>query len=145
MSRAPHRRGRHRAALGLALLAGSCIASNVLDPEQRLAAAPAAPEFAPAGVIELAGLYGSTDLEGEAAAQLRKVYYVFLPGGRYTGAALVDDGGVLAFQTLSGTYAVTADGLVLDGAPAVPLLQSGELLRLVAPGGVLTLRREELR
>lgn len=133
-----------RVALGAAAVLAGCIGSNVITAEQRMAAL-AEPVFAPAGALQLEGLYASVDVQGEVAAQLRKVYYVFLPDGSYTGAALVDSGGALAFQTLTGRFAVTAAGLVLDGAEPAPLLVAGELLRIEAPGGALVLRREVLR
>jgi hypothetical protein len=131
-------------ALGAVAVLGGCIASNVIATEQRMAAV-AQPVFEPAGALQLEGLYASVDVQGEVAAQLRKVYYVFLPDGSYTGAALVDSDGLLAFQTLTGRFAVTGSGLALDGAEPVPLAVAGDLLRIEAPGGALVLRREVLR
>jgi len=133
------------AGLAVALGATSCIGSNVMSSDSRFPPAIAEPHFAPAKDMVLEGLYATVDITGDVASQLRKVYYMFLPDGHYTGAALIDAGGIFAFQTLSGSFSVTAAGLVLDGAEAVPVSVAGDLLRIEAPGGSLVLRREAMR
>lgn len=130
--------------LPLAAALPGCIASNVLDKEQRQVTAADELVFAPAVELDLPGFYESTDVSGEVAASLRRVYYLFAGDGTYTAAALVDDGGTLAFQTLSGTWSLGATGLVLDGSDPVPVSVAEGHVRFAAPGGVLTLRRSSL-
>lgn len=102
-------------------------------------------QFAPMTEGTLQGLFESVQITGDAAVSLRKVYYLFFADGSYTAAALIDDGTALSFQTLSGTWQMSASGLTLDGAAPVPLEVGGEHLRLSAPGGVLVLRRGVLQ
>jgi len=140
----------NRLARGLALLASvlplGCIASNVVAPEQRMVAAdPLQLPWGPVDASALAGLWESVDVQGDAAASLRRIWYVFADGGRYTGAALAEVDGVLAFQTLSGTWSLAAAGLVLDGADAVPCAMAPDHLRLSAPGGIVVLKRGTLQ
>lgn len=136
------RRRALAAAATLAALA-SCIPSNVVARDDRAVATPLAElHFEPANGAQLQGLWASVAITGDAAVALRRVYYVFQTNGTYTAAALVDEGGTLAFQTLSGTFAADAAGLVLDGAEPVQLEQAPEHLRITAPTGTLVLRRE---
>jgi len=135
---------RGAARLAFVVLAG-CYASNVVAPEQRLVAADVAQlVWQPADASSLDGYFVSVDLQGEAAASLRCVYYVFVPGGRYTGAALADVDGELSFQTLRGTWQLGPDGLALDDTAPVRCEQAPGHLRLTAPNGVVVLRRERL-
>jgi hypothetical protein len=129
----------------LLLLATSCIASNVVAPEQRMVAEPLQERvFEPAPTLRLDGLFESVDIQGDAAASLRKIYYLFSADGTYTAAALAEVAGSYSFQTLSGTWQNDAAGLVLDGGNPVKLEQSGDYLRLVAAGGLVVLVRKEL-
>ncbi len=128
----------------LAVAIPGCIASNVLDEDRRHVVAPNELVFSPAVELALPGFYESTDVTGEVAASLRKVYYLFAGDGTYTAAALLDDGGTLAFQTLRGTWSIGASGLVLDGGDPVPVFVAEGHVRFTAPGGVLTLRRSTL-
>ena len=126
-------------------LAG-CIASNVVATTDRLVApAVAALAFARAGDIVLDGLYESVDIQGDAAATLRKVYYLFADDGSYTGAALVDDGEFRNFQTLSGRWRLAPEGLVLDDQPPATCEAASGELRITAPTGVLRLRRAKVQ
>jgi hypothetical protein len=139
--------GFGRAGVGLLLLSlTACYASNVVAVEQRIVRTePVAWTWTPVTNAELvAGFYESTRIEGEAAASLRKAYYLFEAGGAYTGAALVDMGDSHAFQTLDGTWQLTAAGLVLDGAPPVALESAEEHLRIAGDGGVLVLQRRPI-
>ena len=132
------------AALAAAALPG-CIASNVVAPAERMVVQDLGElAFAPAPGLQLAGLYESLDIRGDAALSLRKVYYLFAPDGSYTAAALTESGGTFAFQTLSGSWRSTPAGLVLDEAEPVPLEQCGEHLRLSAPTGSLILIRRDV-
>lgn len=125
-----------------ACLFGGCIASNVVATEDRFVQQPlAALAFAPVPDLQLDGLYESVEITGDAAVSLRRIYYLFRPGGSFTAAALVDAGGGAAFQTLSGTWTNGADGLSLDGTAPVQLEQAGEHLRITAPNGAVVLRR----
>jgi hypothetical protein len=132
--------------LAASLQLGGCIASNVVAPEQRLVAARVDQiPFQPAGAVRLDGLYESIDILGDAAVSLRKIYYLFAPGGTYTAAALADLDGALQFQTLDGSWAASASGLALDGAEPVPLEQAPDHLRLTAPTGTVVLRKVALQ
>ena len=124
-------------------IAPGCIPSNVVARDDRMVTTALEDlRFEPAGELALDGLWSSVAISGDAALSLRKVYYVFLPGGAYTAAALVDDGSAPAFQTLTGTFAVSAAGIVFDGAEPVPLEVAPGYLRITAPTGALVLRRE---
>lgn len=139
------RRGPVAAVAG-ALLFASCIASNVVAEKDRMVAQPLAElVFEPASGLVLDGLYQSIELTGDAAVSLRRIWYVFSPNGSYTAAALGDVDGAPTFQTLNGTWAMTPDGLTLDGAAAVPVEKSGDHVRITAPTGRVVLRRERLQ
>lgn len=130
------------AAAAIGLLAAACIPSNVVAPTERMVVEPTdALAFAPAAAADVVGFHESLDVQGDAAASLRKVYYLFEADGSYTGAALVDDGERRAFQTLTGHWQLTAEGLVLDGQPAASCEATAGQLRITAPTGVLRLRR----
>ena len=134
-------------ALAAALLAG-CFPSSVVAPEDRdanlglgaldaLAWVPLDPSAAP-----LDGLYASVSIEGDAALGLRRLYYHFAPGGAFTGAALLSTEPP-AFQVLSGTWELTADGLRLgEGSPPARAEVASDHLRLSGPEGTVVLRRE---
>lgn len=138
---------RFRWLAGLVLLpAAGCIASNVVATDQRLVVADVDQlVFQPAAVVALDGLYASVDIRGDAAVSLRRIWYLFEPGGRYTAAALAEVDGVPTFQTLVGTWASSAEGLVLDGGAPVEFAVAGEHVRFSAPTGVVILRREGSR
>jgi hypothetical protein len=111
----------------------SCIASNVVAPDQRLVVSdPQQLQFEPATAASLDGYFESVDLRGDAAVALRKIFYVFLPGGTYTGAALAEADGAWSFQTLNGTWSLTPAGLVLDGDPPVRCEAAPGHLRITA-------------
>lgn len=138
---------RAASAIAAALLS-ACIASNVVAPEHRLVVADAADvarlDWGPADANALEGWFESVDLHGDAAASLRKIFYVFQRDGTYTGAALADVDGRLAFQTLSGTWSVAPDGLVLDGAAPVRCEAAAGHVRVTDANGVVVLRRGPL-
>lgn len=151
MSRAAPPTTRHRAprlALWLTPLfaASGCIAPSVLDDAQRLpeASAPARLDWRPAQAADLLGYWESSAVEGDAAAALRKLYYLFAADGSYTGAALVAGATGPQFQTLDGSWTL-ADGLLDlgDGATAEAQVAPG-WLRLVNEGGTLLLERSVL-
>lgn len=125
---------------------GGCYASNVVATTDRAVTETALPtEWRAATAADLVGYHRAAAVRGEAALSLRTVYYLFLADGGYTGAALVDGERGLAFQTLSGTWRLDADGLVLDDGRAVAVQAAPCWLRIAAPNGELILRREELR
>jgi hypothetical protein len=131
------------AALALAAAPG-CLASTVVPPAER---APSAEhrQWRPAEVADLLGYFELLAIEGEAAASLRKVYYHFSDDGTYTGAALVAGlDSPPRFQTLSGTWLLTAGELVLDLDAPVQALASEGLLELRSQGGALVLRHSTL-
>lgn len=134
-----------RSSLAIALLASlplGCIASNVVAPEQRMVAGEDSQlAFVPAAAAAIPGFYESVDIRGDAAVSLRRIWYVFLADGAYTGAALAEVDGKLAFQTLTGTWSLPPEGLVLDGQPAVPCEMAPGHLRISAPNGAVVLRR----
>lgn len=142
--RRPHRRIRRWMPLCLAAgLPCGCVPSNVVATEQRMVASdPAELTFEPAVELQLDGLWASVEIRGQAAATLRKVYYLFATDGTYTAAALTEADGAFAFQTLNGTWRNDSAGLVLDGAEPVRIERAENHLRLSTDNGVLVLRRE---
>lgn len=132
------------AAALAALPSAACLASSVIAPEDR--AAHLGPEelpWQPYAGAPLAGLYASVAISGDLSLGLLKVYYHFTPDGRFTGAALLT-GEPPSFQTLSGTWSLSADGLRLgEGAPA-KLEEAPDHLRLSGEEGAVVLRRETL-
>lgn len=132
--------------MSLLLVPAACIPSNVVARQDRaVATAVDDLQFAAAQGLAPRGLYESVAVTGDAALSLRKVYYLFAADGRYSAAALVEDAGVSAFQTLSGTWRMTAEGLQLDDGDVLQVEVSGDHLRLSAAGGVLVLRAGELQ
>jgi hypothetical protein len=134
-----------RVALAACLLAAACIPSNVTPPTDRMMApTEEALAFGPATAADLVGFHESVDITGDAAVSLRKVFYYFASDGAYTGAALVDDGERLSFQTLSGRWQLTPEGLVLDDeAPARCEAATGQV-RIATATGALRLRRAKV-
>lgn len=136
-----------RLSLVLAALAsamsGGCIASNVVAHDDRMVVSPLASlQFVPSAATSLEGFYESVDITGEAAVSLRRIYYLFRADGTYTAAALVDaagNGG--SFQTLDGTWVLTAGALVLDGGEPVQLEEAKDHVRFVAGDGTVVLRK----
>ena len=127
------------------LLAG-CYASNVVASADRAVDELALPsEWHAPTQDDLVGYHASVAIAGAAAASLRKVYYWFAADGTYTGAALIAGDQGLEFQTLVGRWSLTADGLCLDGAAAVPAGAAPGFVRITSPGGELVLMREVLR
>jgi hypothetical protein len=125
---------------------GGCYASNVVAVTDRAVAADAvmdAVAWQPATVDQLVGFHESRSIEGDAALSLRKVYYVFMADGRYTGAALVEGDEGLGFQTLGGTWRLDAAGLSLDGGEPARCEAGGAFLRIQVAGGAIVLKRIE--
>jgi len=132
------------AALLLCLLGASCIPSNVVAVEERMVVDDlAALEWAPAADAAPDGLYETVEITGEAAASLRKVYYLFLADGTYTAAALTEAGGEYAFQTIGGTWSAGPEGLALDGGDPVLLERAGDHIRISAPTGTVVMLRQK--
>ncbi len=134
------------AALLCAALAG-CYPSNVVSSTDRAVrnGDPAAQlAWRPCVEADLVGSFASRSIEGDAALSLKKVYYVFLAGGRYTGAALVDADEGLTFQTLGGSYRLEGGMLALDGATGARCeAADGGFLRIAVEGGAIVLCRVE--
>jgi hypothetical protein len=135
-------------AMVVALLA-SCYPSNVVAARDRAVVGSMPHEglaWHACADAELVGFFESCAIEGDASLSLQKVYYVFVTGGRYTGAALVDGEDGLAFQTLGGSYALGPQGLSLDGADPVRCdAAEGGYVRIALDGGAVVLRKSEVR
>lgn len=133
-------------ACSLLVLVG-CYPSNVIEETDRAVRLRAeTAEWGPLEPERFPGAYASEEIEGEAAASLVEVRYVFHPDGSYTGAALTLGNPNLRYQTLDGTWTLEGDRLVLDGAaPGVAIEAAGERLRLADGTGTVVLRRFELR
>lgn len=142
---------RHRSpiralVLAVILVLPGCYASNVVARQDRAVQLDAAElQFGPVTATDVPGLYASVAIEGEAAVSLRQIYYWFGDGGSYSGAALVDDGSGLSFQTLAGTWRLVDGRLQLDDAAPVEVEVAPGHLRLGAEGGVVVLQRTTLR
>lgn len=133
---------------GVASVSSGCYPSNVLAVRDRAVAIGAedAAQWRPCAIADLSGYFESYAVDGDAALSLRKVYYLFVPGGRYTGAALVESDEGASFQTLGGAWSLDAAGLSLDGAPPVRCdVADGGLLRISLEGGAISLRKVEVR
>ena len=130
-------------ALALSLLAApACIMPSVLDEKARaVERAPAEVEWRAARAEDFLGLFESVSIEGEQAAALWKVYYHFASDGTFTGAALVIGGPQPAFQTLSGTWKLDADGLDLGDGQPVRASCAPDQLKLESAGTVVILKR----
>lgn len=137
--------------LVLAALPAACIAPSVVGSEGRaVQSTPQARDWRPARAEDLDGLFESTAIEGEAAVALWRIHYHFalepgVPGGSYSGAALVLGGPTPQFQTLSGVWRLNEGALELDGAAAAQASVAGELLRLENEGGTVLLRRAAIQ
>ncbi len=122
----------------------ACYPSNVVALRDRAVATAdlETRNWRPCAAADLAGYFESYAIEGEAALSLKKVYYLFASGGRYTGAALIDGDEGPQFQTLGGAWTLDAGGLSLDGAPkAICEVDEGDCLRIAVDGGSISLRR----
>lgn len=121
----------------------SCIGSTLLDAEHR-AVEPKVIEhqWRPAVADTIPGQYESVEVRGEAAGAMLKVYYFFMAGGRYTGAALVVDRDGPSFQVLTGRWQLVDGQLTLgeDTEPARAEMD-GSFLRISTDTGTLVLRR----
>jgi hypothetical protein len=127
-------------------LAG-CIPSNVLASEdRRVEAAEVALAWRPAAAADLPGLWRARSIEGQAAAVLLDLCYWIAADGSFSGAALFA-GPPPAYQVLSGTWSLAADGTLSFGADAAPARAEvgDELLRLSGAEGSLILERAQIR
>jgi hypothetical protein len=132
-----------RLAAVLAFLAcAACLPSSVVAPEDRAAflVADELP-WRPHPGTPLAGLYASVSITGDLSLGLLKVYYHFLPDGRFTGAALLA-GDPPAFQVLSGAWSLDEQGLRLGDGPPATLEEAPGHLRLTGAEGAVVLRLE---
>jgi len=127
------------------MVLSGCIASNVVDPGLRLlATGTESLAFVPAPEFAWAGLYMSVEVQGEAAASLRRIWYWFRADGTYTAAALIETD-VVAFQTRDGTWRHAGGQLHLDDGPPVAVEVVGEFVRLTSGAGRVVLRHEALQ
>lgn len=135
-----------RLALASALLAApACIAPSVVESSGRaVVAAEDSVDWRAALPEDLVGFFESERIEGEVAASLARVSYLFAADGYYTGAALVLGAEHPEYQTLSGTWRVEAGKLVLDDQDPVELAASAERVRIATADGTLVLRRAAL-
>jgi hypothetical protein len=133
-------------AAGSLSVATACISPSVLDSSGRAVATPRAEiAWRPAAPEDLRGLFESVSIEGEAAAALWKVEYVFDADGSYSGAALVLGGVHPEFQTLAGSWSLEGGLLDLGDGQTARAAAAGELLKLESDGGVVVLRREAVQ
>lgn len=131
-----------RCAVLAALWATGCASSHKVDEKERtLALAPEQVAWASARPEDVAGYFESERVTGEAAVGVRRIYYAFQPDGTYTGAALVQEAGKPAFQTLSGRWALQGGTLRLGDDPPVKVSASPGRLRLESEAGSVVLRR----
>jgi len=122
--------------------APACIASSVVESSGRavtntvvdLAWRPVRPE-------DLRGFYESVSIEGEVAASLLKVYYVFAADGSYSGAALALGGANPEFQTLSGSWTLAGDVLDFGDGQTTRASATDDHLKFDNEGGTAILRR----
>jgi hypothetical protein len=94
---------------------------------------------------DLHGLFESIAIEGEVAAALWKIYYVFDAAGTYSGAALVLGDGAPHFQTLSGSWTLDGQTLDLGAGQAMQVASAQDHLKLANDQGVAILRRVEVQ
>ena len=88
-----------------AVLFQSCGGSELAPEERDVTLDRPLLEWRPALRADIPGFYVSREIEGEAAASVLSMEYLFQEDGSYTGAALVlDENGRPSFQTLSGTW-----------------------------------------
>jgi hypothetical protein len=140
--------------LALALGCAAC-SSAPLAPEAR-ALVEARPEIAwrAAEPADLAGLFETERLEGEAAGALRKLWYCFEvdatpaegcdASGSYSGAALVFDGERTRFQTLAGRWTLEGAALELGAGEALRVRAAEGRLEIEGATGLAFLRRVPL-
>ena len=130
-----------------ALLAGGCLASTTLDRGQRAVTdGPDALVWRAATPAELPGLWRTISIEGAAAAVLLDVTYWIAEDGSFSGAALFA-GPPPAYQVLSGSWRLDADGLFHLGEDAEPERAelSGDRLGLTGAEGSLVLEHAGIR
>lgn len=133
-------------ACALSPCLGACIASSVVDPNQRAAQLELQTvEWIPASSADVPGTYVSVEVTGALAAVLRMVVYRFEAGGDYSGAALVDDSPP-HFEVITGRWRLDSGTLLLDDAPPAALEVAADgSLRMSGEGGRVLLRREAAR
>ena len=130
----------------VAALSSGCYPSNVVAVRDRAVAIGAedGAQWRTCAIADLSGYFESYAVDGDAALSLRKVYYLFVKGGRYTGAALVESDEGASFQTLGGTYVLEGGMLALDGAAGARCeAADGGFLRIAMEGGSIVLCRVE--
>jgi hypothetical protein len=134
------------ALLALPLLAG-CYPSNVIEESDR--AVKLETETVAWGPLPpggLAGAWGSERIEGDLAASLVEVHYLFHADGTYTGAGLVIGDGNPTYQTLTGVWELSEGRLTLDAIPpGLSVEASGDRIRLASETGTIVMRRIELQ
>ncbi len=134
------------AILGVCALLPACITPSVIESSGRALAPPTTNfEWREPRPADFEGLFESESIEGEVAAALWKVWYVFSSGGAYSGAALVLGGTTPEFQTLSGTWSLDGDQLDLGDGQVVRASATDDHLRLASEGGVAILRRSTIQ
>ncbi|MCE9595419.1 MAG: hypothetical protein K8S98_14625 [Planctomycetes bacterium] len=132
-------------ALSVGLCASACIAPSVVASSGRaVAVEEVALEWRAASVADVNGFFESEHIDGDVAASLLRVNYYFAADGYYSGAALTVGAAHPEYQTLSGTWKLDANGLVLDEGEPVECAAAGERLRLATPEGTLVLKRGAL-
>ena len=129
------------ALLGLAL--ASCYTSNVLDASERAVREPAGElAWRAATGADFDGLFESVSLDGDVAASVRALWYLFAPDGAWSGAALVSTPEGERFTASHGRFVLRDGQLELEtGAPPAAARAAGAQLRLESAAGSVVLRR----
>jgi hypothetical protein len=126
----------------LTLALAGCTASHKLDERERaLGIAPDDVVWVPARTEDVVGYFESERVTGEAAANVRRLYYDFAADRTYSGAALVQDAGRASFQTLTGRWGLEGSALRLGDDPPAKAFAAPDRLRLDSEGGSVVLRR----
>lgn len=132
--------------LGATTMMVSCIASSLINSNQRMLQLETTDrEWSPPSPTDIAGQFESTEITGEAAGSVLRIYYYFASNGRFTGAALLVGTLGPTFQVLEGRWSLSKGKLSLgpDSDPAT-VHKSGDLLRLTTSGGRVVLKRVTL-
>lgn len=130
----------------VALLAPSCIPSNVVATEDRaVRLADEDVQWRPGEAADLPGMWVASSIDGEAAQSLLSLVYWFGPDGAYAGAALFDEVPP-RFEVLSGRWTLDEQGLSLgEGVPPAGFEAAKDRIRLRGEAGTIVLYRNPLR
>jgi len=134
------------APLTLLSFTAACASSVVAVEDRNVRDELVSLAWRPVTAAELPGHWRVRSLEGPAAAVLMDITYWLDADGHFTGAALFA-GPPPAYEVLSGTWKLAADGTLQLGEEAEPAVAetAGGFLRLSGAEGSLVLERAEVR